>query len=83
MKVSISDEVFEVTDEQLVKIKAIVEKKFEPIEIHEGCFVVSVNKHYVKIVIGDDYSSGGCSQTIGIARQFIAAIESAIKYIEN
>ena len=88
MKVTISDsvdKVFDVTDEQLEKIKKILKAKkgFKPIEIHRGCFVVGVDEGHVKITTGRVYRVGGCCQNSEAARQFIAAIESAIDYIEK
>ena len=57
--------------------------KFEPIEIHAGCFVVSVEKGKIIIKTGCDYIHNGCRSGSYTAREFIAALQSAIDFIER
>lgn len=60
-------------------------KKFEPIKIHLGCFVidVDVNNGLVKTTTGSHYPSSGCYQSPDGARKFIKALQLAIAFIEN
>jgi len=57
-------------------------KKFEPIKIHGGCFVVSIDGGDIKIVTGNCFH-GACFQNPTTARQFIEALQEAIDYIEK
>ena len=52
--------------------------KFEPIEIHDGCFVVSVDSDYhVRIKPGPAFSGHSCYQSIDYVDDFISALQKA------
>lgn len=61
----------------------VTKKEFEPIDIHEGCFKVSVKGDEVKIETGSNYMNRPCFQSPRGTRKFICALESAIDYIEG
>ena len=78
MKVSISNEVFEITDEQLEKIKAIVGQEFEPITV---CHLVI----RPRLAGGVDFyrtDSGQfiCGQTVPEAKRTIKAIQATLDF---
>ena len=60
-------------------------KKFKPIDIHFGCFTVSVNsENDIMVANGPSYSScAGCIQSPLVTRKFIAALQSAIGFVEK
>lgn len=83
MKVSISDEVFEVTNEQLGKIKAIVkvEKKFEKVKL---CHLrISVSDDGKSIWLGWFGSGSDCFQTPKDIRETIEKLQSVLAFVEN
>ena len=57
--------------------------KFEPISVHNGCFVVSVEKGKIIIKTGCDYIHNGCRSGSYTAREFITALQSAKDFIER
>ncbi len=63
----------------------VTEKVFEPIDIHFGCFTVSVtSENDIMVANGPSYSSCvGCIQSPRITRKFIAALQSAIGFVEK
>lgn len=69
----------------LEKAGISLEPKFEPIEIHDGCFVVGVTNsgNYVEIKTGHDYNGNHCEQSIGDVDKFIEALQKAKAYIEK
>ena len=85
-------ETIEVSDETYAKIKDQIEAdkkkefepKFEPIEVHDGCFVVSVSRlgNYVEIKTGDDYNGIDCKQYPHQIDKFIQALQKAKAFIE-
>ena len=57
--------------------------KFEPIEIHAGCFIVSVEKGNIIIKTGSDYNGSCCHQAPDQVDHFIAALQSAKDFAER
>ena len=57
--------------------------KFEPIEIHAGCFIVSAESDGVIIKTGDDYNGSCCHQTPGVVDEFITALQSAKDFADG
>ncbi|KKM82683.1 hypothetical protein LCGC14_1317000 [marine sediment metagenome] len=62
----------------------VTEKVFEPIVIHNGCFVISVDsENNIKVATGPDYYGYCCCQTLDVTRKFICALEEAMNFVEN
>ena len=60
------------------------QSEFKPVRIHNGCFVVSVEKGVIIIKTGNSYSYGnGCCQSPKDVDHFIAALQSAKDFIER
>jgi len=57
--------------------------EFKPISVHDGCFVVSVEKGVIIIKTGSDYKDNGCRSCSYTAREFIKALQSAIDFVER
>ena len=58
--------------------------KFEPIDIHYGCFVVSVENGNIIIKPGNSYSYGnGCCQSPKDVGELIEALQSAKDFAER
>ena len=57
--------------------------EFKPINVHSGCFVVSVENGKIIIKTGSDYVYNGCRSGSYTAREFIAALQSAIDFAER
>ena len=57
--------------------------EFKPISVHDGCFVVSVENGKIIIKTGSDYKDNGCRSGSYTAHEFIAALQSAIDFIER
>ena len=61
------------------------QSEFKPARIRNGCFVVRVENGKIIIKTGSDsdYVYTGCRSGSYTAREFIAALQSAIDFIER
>ncbi len=57
--------------------------EFEPINIHDGCFIVDVDENSVRIKMGSDYNGICCFQSAEDVDEFIAAHQEAKAYVEK